>query len=114
MIARRRCGARRLLERIPEDLAVTRALRIDPVVELRGASNVEAIEEWAGVHLHDTRPLFGGVRALEVADVAVNLRRIERELRGTDHDAVIAERLAQLVDRLLQCAAAGVVGVRPE
>src|SRR5687768_2910540 len=114
MIPFLRGGARRLLEGVAKDSAVTLAVRIDPMIELRGASNMEPVEKRSGVQLGDAGPFLPGVRRFELADVARDLGGIQRELPGSDHDAAVPQRLTQLVDRLLQRAAARVVGIAPQ
>jgi hypothetical protein len=80
----------------------SRPLGRDPEVELRAAGDVKPVDERARVQRDNVLESMLSHRALEVADIRRNPRRIESNIRTRREDALGTQSFLDMVERLRQ------------
>src|SRR4051794_27639180 len=91
------------------------AMLVEPVAELRGVVEMEAVEQRSAVEMDDALDVAGGERDAQVVEIAGDACRLEEKTVARRRDGVVAERGTKHVHREIeQSPRACRVLLRPE
>ncbi len=110
-----RRSPRQLLERLGVAMRQPHPLLLGPAVELRRARQMKAVQKCPGVVPHRRIEPARAQRLAELGHVARHQVGVEAEVPTPDEHLVVAQILAQRVERLAETPPGAIVlGVRPE